>query len=344
MTKILITTDTHFDNLNMFATITGSGYNSRFIRNLEIYHNILEYAKNNNCCLLHLGDVFNRRKLIPTDVLHLTYELIQSYNTVLQYYIIGNHDMYDNNPQHTPLAVFSNLKHVNIIKEPTQVYFHPNVHFNLIPYSGPIPAKSAELTKQEYQILAIHYGVKNAKVGKNSFRLPSDLSTKTLKELNYDLTLVGHIHKPQALTDKIIVVGNPYQISFAESEEIKYFYVFDCEDRSLVKYPTNAPKFIVLGIETEEDLQQTLDPYHYYRLNVLNPEITHEDMKPFVSNNTIISFVSQSIYDHGPESTPDSTIRSPQAEVEGYYSLLETELDKERLVKKSKEIIGGWGY
>jgi hypothetical protein len=63
-------------------------------------------------------------------------------------------------------------------------------------------------------------------------------------------------------------------------------------------------------------------------------------MKPFVSDNTIISFVSQSIYDHGPEPEPYSTTRSPQEEVEGYYSVLETDLDKKKLIKKSSEIIG----
>jgi len=105
-----------------------------------------------------------------------------------------------------------------------------------------------------------------------------------------------------------------------------------------------APKFIVWDITGREGLEKLLTfaplQENYYRLNVLSPEITHEDMKPFVSDNTIISFVSQSIYDHGLEPEPYSTTRSPQEEVEGYYSVLETDLDKKKLIKKSSEIIG----
>jgi DNA repair exonuclease SbcCD nuclease subunit len=195
-----------------------------------------------------------------------------------------------------------------------------------------------------YNILLAHYGVNEAKLGPAGVRMESDLTVKQIKDFGYDLTLLGHIHKPQALADNIIVMGSAMAHSFHEVNEEKYFYVFDCESRELVKYPTEAPKFIVYDIKTEEDLKllpMLMVPENYYRLNVLDPTITHEDMKPFVSNDTIISFVSQSIYDHGPEPEPYSTTRSPQEEVEGYYSILETDLDKKKLIKKSSEIIGG---
>jgi hypothetical protein len=139
-------------------------------------------------------------------------------------------------------------------------------------------------------------------------------------------------------------MGSAMAHSFHEVNEEKYFYVFDCESRELVKYPTNAPKFIVYNLTHRRHLEKDvmeLNPNNYYRLNVLDPTITHEDMKPFVSDNIIISFVSQSMYNHGPEPEPYSTTRSPQEEVEGYYSVLETDLDKKKLIKKSTEIIGG---
>jgi len=37
MSKLLITSDTHFDNLQMFATTTEAGNNSRFIEQLKVY-------------------------------------------------------------------------------------------------------------------------------------------------------------------------------------------------------------------------------------------------------------------------------------------------------------------
>lgn len=343
MGKILLTTDFHLDSWTHFSSINEEGYNTRLLKQLALLEGLLGYCKEHDCKFVHGGDLWNRRLLIPSDVIHLTYELLASFPEVTMYFLIGNHDTYNWNSRCTPLRVLNGLKHVSVIDYPCEVYFQPNTVISFAPYGAPIPAKSANRTENVYSILLAHYGVNEAKLGPANIRMESDLTVKQLKEFNYDLTLLGHIHKPQALANDVIVLGSPMAHSFHEVDEEKYFYVFDCETKELVKYPTNAPKFIVHNIESKKSLKTlstVLQSDNYYRINVLTPEITHEDMKPFVAHNVVISFASQSQYDYSVADNREAEGRTPKEEVEDYYEALDTELDKKKLKEKSLKIIG----
>jgi DNA repair exonuclease SbcCD nuclease subunit len=174
VSKILLCSDMHFDNWNYFSTITKDGYNSRFIKQLEVFEQFLNYAREHNCIFIHGGDFWNRRLLVPSDVVHLTYKLIASYSDVDMYFLIGNHDTYSMNSKCTPLSVFNSLEHVNIMDYPSEVYFHPNTTINFIPYGGLIPAKSADMRvfkPEMYHILLAHYGVNEAKLGPRRWQI-----------------------------------------------------------------------------------------------------------------------------------------------------------------------------
>jgi DNA repair exonuclease SbcCD nuclease subunit len=169
--------------------------------------------------------------------------------------------------------------------------------------------------------------------------MESDLTVKQIKSYGYDLALFGHIHKPQTLTDKIIVLGSAMAHSFHEVDEKKYFYIFNSEDRTLVKYPTNAPKFLVHDINTEEELTKVdIKDGNYHRINILTPKIGFEDIKDYTNTNVIISFASQSQYRH-EGNLEENRGRTPEQEVEDYYEELETELEKDKLKKESVRII-----
>jgi DNA repair exonuclease SbcCD nuclease subunit len=330
----------HLDNWNAFSTTTSDGYNSRFIKQLHVLEFILQVAKENSCKVVYAGDLFNRRLLVPTDVLHMTYEVLDYYDMTM-YIVVGNHDMYDNNPAHTSLSVFRDLNNINIITQFCNVYVQPHVHLNLVPYGEPIPAASTKLPSQAYQILVAHYGINEAKLGPSNYRMESDLTVKQIKEYGYDLALFGHIHKAQALADNIIVLGSAMAHSFHEVDEEKYFYVFDCEERQLVKYETNAPKFLVHNINTEEELQGVnIKDGNYHRINVLTSKIKFDDVKNYTDTNVIISFSAQSQYTYEGE-IESSESRNPKQEVEDYYDVLETDLEKPLLKKKAISIIEG---
>ncbi len=338
MSKLLFYTDLHLDNWSAFSKTTDSGHNSRFLAQIRVMKGLLEYAKEHDCKVVFAGDLFNRRLLVPSDVLHLTYEVVEMYRDVMQYFLIGNHDMYSWNPDDTPLATFANLPNVNVITAPTGVFAGGDVDLILIPHGALIPTCP---TTDGYKILVTHYGVNEARLGPKDFRMKDDLTVKQLKALGYDLIMLGHIHKPQVLADDIIVIGSPMAHSFHEANEEKYFYVFDIEDKELVKYPTNAPKFLTHDVKTKAELKKLeLSDTDYHRVNVLTPKITVSDLAPYIGHNVIISRVADEIGITEP--TISDEVKTPTDEVEEYYDTLESELDKTELKARALEIVNAY--
>lgn len=341
MSKLLLFSDLHADNWSAFSYTTEEGYNSRLISQINVLHTILSYAQENDCKVVFAGDLFNRRLLIPSDVVHLVSEVFLNYK-VITYLVVGNHDMYSNKPWHTLLGLFNHIPHVFVITERTNIYVQPHIHISMVPYGESIiEASRSNLPKQAYHMLVAHYGINEAKLGPSNYRMESDLTVKQIKEYGYDLALFGHVHKDQALTDNIIVLGSCMAHSFHEAWEEKFFYVFDCVERTLVKYPTNAPKFMVHEINSEEELKSVdIRDGNYHRINILTPKITMEDVKAYTDTNVIISFNAQSQYRYEGK-IEESKNRTPKQEVEDYYSVLETELEKDKLKERAYKIIEG---
>jgi DNA repair exonuclease SbcCD nuclease subunit len=332
VSKILFYTDLHLDNWSAFSKTTDSGHNSRFLEQIKVMRGLLEYAKEHDCKVVFGGDLFNRRLLVPSDVLHLTYEVVEMYRDVTQYFLIGNHDMYSWNPDDTPLATFSGMPHVQVITAPTGVYAGGDVDLILIPHGALIPASP---TTEGYKILVTHY------VGPKDFRMKDDLTVKQLKALGYDLIMLGHIHKPQALADNIIVMGSPMAHSFHEANEEKYFYVFDIEDKELVKYPTNAPQFLTHEVKTKTELKKLkLTDKDYHRVNVLSSKITISDLTPIIGHNVIISRVAEEL--EGKEPVITDKVKTPKDEVNEYYENLETDLDKAELKARAMDVVNAY--
>lgn len=337
MSKVLFFSDMHLDNWSSFGTITSGGLNSRFWEQIKVLEGLLQYAEKHDCKVVFGGDLFNRRMLVPTDVIHITFEVFDSYRAQAIYLLVGNHDMYTWNPEATPLKILRNMPHMNIITQVTNVYVQPSVSIVMVPHGALLPAKSAK--SRTYDILMTHYGVNEARLGPKDFRMKEDLTVKQLKELNYDLIMLGHIHKPQTLSDDIIVMGSPMAHSFHEANEKKYFYIFDCEDKSLVKYETGAPMFLSHEIRTLEDLDAIdVNDGNYHRIQILSKNITLSDLEGYTGHNVVIARTNEETATEVP--LDDIKARSPKEEVGDYYDALETELDRNALKDMSYSIIG----
>ena len=337
--KIMLFADMHMDNWGAYSTTLSTGLNSRFNSQLRILSALLHVAKLKDYTIVFAGDLFNRRLLVPTDVFDYTYELISKYNTQTIYLVVGNHDMYGSKPKHTILNAFSEMNHVNLITEVTNVYFQPEVDFTLVPYGEPIPAAS-NLAKR-YRVLVAHYGIHEAKLGPANYRMESDLTVAKIKKYGYDLALFGHIHKPQALNSKVVVLGSAMAHSFHEVNEEKYFYVFDCKSRGILKHPTAAPKFLVHQVHSQDDLLNlSLDDYNYHRINIQTKEVTMADIRPIRDNakHVVVSFIEGEHHVVAENEEKDKG-RSPKDEIYDYFGTIETELDQEKLIKDALRIV-----
>jgi DNA repair exonuclease SbcCD nuclease subunit len=340
--KVLFFTDLHLDNWSAFSTTVAGGYNSRFMQQLNVLENILAYAENENCTIVFGGDLYNRRLLIPSDVLHKTYELLAAYNKQTIYFVIGNHDIYDWNSENNSLAVLGEMDHVRIIDQATSVHTDHGVHLSLVPHGALLPTSSASLRKaipDFYEVLVTHYGVNEARLGPKDFKMKDDLTVKQLRELNYDLVLLGHIHKPQTLDKNIIVMGSVMGHSFHETDEEKYFYVLDTETKVFMQYPSSAPQFLTIDVKSKTQLNKlVLDDRNYYRLNILTTKITPVDTAKLASRNVIISYTKASGL-YAEVDVVKRKVRTIVDEIDEYYDIVETELNRDELKQKALEVV-----
>ncbi len=340
--KILFFTDLHLDNWSAFSTTVSGGYNSRFMQQLHTLEQILYHAEQHNMLVVFGGDLFNRRLLIPSDVMHKTYELLAKYNKQPIYLVIGNHDIYDWNSANTSLAVLSEMLHVYVVDEPTSVWTADDVHLSLVPHGALLPTSSASLDVEvpdSYNILVTHYGVNEARLGPKDFKMKDDLTVKQLKALEYDLVLLGHIHKPQALADNIVVMGSVMAHSFHETNETKYYYVFDTEDRSLTQISSAAPQFLTIEINTKAELKRLIiTDKDYYRLNIMSTKITPADTAKLAGRNVIISFARASGGFTEIEAA-NRKVRTIEDEIDDYYESVDTELNRRKLKMKALEVV-----
>jgi DNA repair exonuclease SbcCD nuclease subunit len=167
----------------------------------------------------------------------------------------------------------------------------------------------------------------------------SDLTVKQLKDLEYDLVLLGHIHKHQTLTKKIVVLGSCMQHSFHETGEEKYYFILDTKTGKLQRHKIGAPKFILHEIRNKKGLEEVnVKDGNYHRINVMTPDVTAEDVAPLLARNVVINFSRTTSYVH-EEEYEKREVRTPEEEVLEYYDHLVTDLDKDTLKSIARRII-----
>ena len=84
---------------------------------------------------------------------------------------------------------------------------------------------------------------------------------------DYDLTLLGHVHKPQALTRKAHYVGSPFQQNFGESGEQKRVGILDTKTMDLRWVPVDfLPEYKEVSYDTWVD---EVDPENEHRYKVI---------------------------------------------------------------------------
>ena len=340
--KLLLFTDIHLDLWQQFSSTNANGHNTRFLQQLDVFESLLQKAEELDAYIIYAGDLWNRRLLLPTQVIHLTYELLTKYTKQTIYLILGNHDLYSWDSTDSPLSVFKSLGHVNIIDYPTIIHFQPNIKCVMVPHGGMIPHHLSHIENiltTQYAMLITHYGIHEALLGPKNIRMESDLTIKQIKELNYNLSLFGHIHKYQELTDNIIVLGSVMAHSFHEANEKKYYFIFDTETKELEKFESDAPRFIEYSISTKKELiNLPLEDKNYYKIKVMSDKISHEFLSQFVKPNIVFVKTKRNTMETEVNELENKN-NSPNDEVIFFFRELDTDLYKDKLIDLASNII-----
>lgn len=237
MKNILITGDLHLSNTRQFSKIV-NGKNNWIEIGLNSLRQLIDYSENNNNLpIIFLGDIFDLKDRVPTQVQNAFYDIITSTKSTI-FLLVGNHDYtIKEEPTFKILNKFPNIK---VIDSPTYEHI-----LNMDCFFVPFLRDDKEITKivkdNEAKILFIHKELYNAKY--LSYVAKNDLTEKTLSK--YEWVFAGHIHIYQELAKNIIHVGSLHQLEFNYNNDFCGFIELT-KDGEINYHQTKAPRFVVV--------------------------------------------------------------------------------------------------
>lgn len=234
MTKICLITDTHFGGRGDSVALLD--HQERFFT--EVFFPTLE--KEGVDTILHLGDTFDRRKVVNFDTLHRVknffFEPLKKFN----YHVItGNHDCYYSN---TNLVNSTSLLHevqpnhhiytddfVELDFDGTRIAMCPWINRE----NRDKLVKSIEQSKAHY--LLGHFAIDGVEMMKG--RVHEGGLRQELFQHYYEV-FSGHFHHPST-NGNIIYLGAPYEMDWSDFEGERGFFILDTKKRKrkLIKNP-----------------------------------------------------------------------------------------------------------
>ena len=212
------------------------------------------------CPALFCGDLFHKPEYINIPMLSKIQENFNHLDSKWNLYAIsGNHDMINANsfehPQESWMSILSgwysfiiNLDFNKRILDNLCIWGIPYIDHNLGINEW---LKRVELEEDKKNILLLHSdypGAKNAdgeEVGS-----VENLNINLLQK--FDLVLMGHIHLPQRLSKKVVMIGAPYQQSRSDKEgRFGYWEIY--QDLTMKFIEMDFPKFI--DVESEDQVR-----------------------------------------------------------------------------------------
>lgn len=228
--KVGIVTDNHAGCRNdspVFVEYTVSFFSDQFIPYL---------LENKINTILHLGDVFDRRKYINFNTLSQwrsrVFDKLLEHN-IKMYVTVGNHDVYykNTNEINSPFELLRYYPNIELFTEPATVQLD-NLPIALAPW---IPLGKEEeyirkILEQKADILAGHLEIKGFEMHAGQVNKEHGFDASVFG--NFDMVLSGHFHHKSS-NGNIHYLGAPYQMTWHDYGDERGFHVLDTETRNL---------------------------------------------------------------------------------------------------------------
>ncbi len=292
MAKALVYSDLHVHS--------HKGRTDRLHDCLEVLRWTFEEAEKNECKhILFLGDLFHERSKI--DVLNYlrTFEVFMEYmlNKPLYdiYLLIGNHDMYHYERWDVnAVKPLSAIPGVNIVDAP-QTLWLSGTPVDFLPHTEN-PVRELEALKKNrvkgeknaipLRLLLGHMAVHGAELnilyGTKADVIVEYDNRMVVVEPSifdpWDMTLLGHYHGAQKLSEKAEYIGSPLQLSFGEAFQTKHIMVLDLETLEK-KYIDNDFSPIHLIVTPQDIEHQNYDLKNNFVRVVANGPSTTQILK-----------------------------------------------------------------
>lgn len=237
--------------------------NKRTLDHFRVLSLIKKKCLKYNCPALFCGDLFHKPEGMSQDLMHLVFSELDKLrgDNFRIYAISGNHDIAHNNsinnkqPSYIKLLErYDFIKCIDLhnVETPSgiRIYGIPYLDHNigLNEY-----IKGLSLSDNHKNILLLHTDYPGAK-DTDGAEVGSceNLNTNLLQK--FDLTLIGHIHKPQKLGKKVVMIGAPLQQRRTDRYcQLGYWKIY--EDMTVKFKPLNIfPKFI--DVDSEDKIKE----------------------------------------------------------------------------------------
>lgn len=290
--------------------------------------------------VIDLGDTTDDRSSIPVPTLDALMAGIEQFpDSPWNIKIVGNHEQYIRDGRVNTGRLFRHKFNVvdtmKVFKYDTRrlVFASFGTELEITDYL----MKTADRYQDNALVLFGHFQVQGCLM--NSGIAPNGVPLAALKQ--FQLGLLGHVHKPQDVTDRIHYVGSPFQQNYGEAGESKRVGILDLDQLTLTWVKLEGyPRYRVIEWSEWESVDFTSED----RVKVILRN--QEDVAAFYAHQHC-ALADEAIYDF--ERAPDSGV-SAKVESSGWSagSVLERytrlnpppfDISPEELIKTG-EIVG----
>lgn len=320
--SVLVLGDVHLGrSVSIGRSAAGSALNSRIVDQLNLLDWVYQSAQNNNIKdIVITGDIFEEPK--PShNLISLLIEWLRvctSYD-ISVHIIAGNHDILRSGQFYfSPLDVISMacIDNVYVYKNVSTIYLN-NIGITLLPFrdrrsfntdSNTVAvAKLATQLNYELASIPLHYpkvlighlAIEGSiPVGYELDELANELFCPINIFKGYDITLMGHVHKYQVLSENPYAahIGSMDISDFGEADHKKYIAILDPSKKDLVSYveiPTRSLQQITIAVSANTTnvmlfLQQELDKLSIKKDSIVRVNIKLNDVSSYSINRSII--------------------------------------------------------
>lgn len=228
---------------------------------------LLRIFKEQRCdALVCLGDATDNRSSLAHPVIDSVLAGLEPFpNHEFNLKLIGNHEQYVRSGDVHVGRLFAHK--YTVVSQCESFELHDDTVVVCVAYppndetaSRWIKGKLAECRNYRRKILFGHFQVAGCSMASGT--AVHGVSPRLLQD--FDLVLLGHVHRPQALSDKIFYVGSPFQQDFGEKDEVKRVAVLDTRTLELTWIPLPGfPEYLVVDFKTFCGLVRAEDEHRY---------------------------------------------------------------------------------
>ena len=237
----LFCSDWHLSNKYPYSSVPHPYKDRFFLAAYSAAKQVVDYAIENNCVLIHGGDLLDKEKISSPE-----YAIVKSLfsklnrNKIDTYINLGNHEIEYLSGIPSIMRSISNAYQFINTPDPKKrytIFNYEGVNICMIPYyiEGVFNEVLLEACKEikDSAILVIHQNIKGIQLGKT--KLMEGLNQKELMykvKDKFKLIINGHLHFANIIKGipSIVIPGSTCSVDFKDLNSIKSFYVYRCDE------------------------------------------------------------------------------------------------------------------